>query len=251
MAHYRKYVKDDEILPVLREAAEAIRLAIVGHQRRGYSGVRETQYHLDIAADEAGTEILRSAGFGVVSEESGVTGSGLLTVVIDPIDGSTNCDRGIPFFASSFAVLRGNELIAALVVNQATGTHFESVKGGGATRDGSKIAVSLQTELGESLVSFSGWPERHLGWSQIRALGAASLECCLVADGSLDVYAVAQRSTLHPWDYLGGLLIAREAGAVVAEYRNDELITTEREGRRPIFAASQTLLDVFTIAGPL
>ncbi len=244
-------MKDDEILPILRECAEAIRLAIVGHRGRGYSGVRETQYHLDLAADEAGLGVLLPAGFKVVSEESGESGTGEWTVVIDPIDGSTNCDRGIPFFATSLAVLCRNELVAALVVNQATGTHFEAVRGAGATRDGVTIHSSAQTQLDQALVSFSGYPGRHLGWSQIRALGAASLECCLVADGSLDVYAVAQRSTLHPWDYLGGLLIAKEAGACVADYRGDELVTTAREGRRPIFAASEELLNQFLDAGAI
>jgi myo-inositol-1(or 4)-monophosphatase len=251
VARYGKDVRDDDILPILRECAEAIRLAVVGHRGRGYSGVRETQYHLDIAADNAGLAVLLPAGFEVVSEESGTSGAGEWTVVIDPIDGSTNCDRGIPFFATSLAVLHGEELVAALVVNQATGTQFEAARGSGAYRDGARIHVSGQSALDESLVSFSGWPERHLGWSQIRALGAASLECCLVADGSLDVYAVAQRSTLHPWDYLGGLLIAREAGAAVADYRGDELVTTAREGRRPVFAASPELLSTFLEAGAL
>ena len=244
-------MRDDQILPILRECAEAIRVAIIGHQRRGYSGARETQYHLDIAADEAGVAVLGAAGFQVISEESGVSGNGELTVVIDPIDGSTNCDRGLPFFATSLAVLRRRELIAALVVNQATGTHYEAVRGAGANRDGVPIHASGQSELAEAMVSFSGWPQRHLGWSQIRALGAASLECCLVAEGSLDVYAVAQRSTLHPWDYLGGLIIARESGAVVADYLNEELVVTERLGRRPIFAASDELLSIFLDAGVL
>ena len=251
MAQYRGDVRDDEILPILRECAEAIRLSIVGQSGRGYSGARETQYHLDLAADAAGLDVLLTAGFQVISEESGVSGSGEWTVVIDPIDGSTNCDRGVPFFATSLAVLRKEELVAALVVNQATGTHFEAVSGGGATRDGEVIRASGQRDLAMALVSFSGWPQRHLGWSQIRALGAASLECCLVADGTLDAFAVAQRSTLNPWDYLGGLLIATEAGAVYADYDGEELITTVMASRRPIFASSPELLSIFLSAGSL
>jgi fructose-1,6-bisphosphatase/inositol monophosphatase family enzyme len=250
-ARYREHVKDEQILPVLRECAAAISDAIEGHQRRGYSGVRETQYHLDLVADAAALKILRTAGFRVVSEESGVTGDGSLTVVVDPIDGSTNCDRGIPFFATSLAVIRNGELIASLVVNQATGTRFEAMRGAGARRDDVAIRASGLTEMDLALVSFSGLPSRHLGWAQVRALGAASLECCLVADGSLDIFAVAQRSTLSPWDYLGGLLVARESGAHVGEYRGDVLVTDERVGRRPIFAASEELLRSMLVAGPL
>ena len=63
-------------------------------------------------------------------------------------------------------------------------------------------------------MGISGFPGRHPGWAQFRALGAASLECCAVADGVLDAYMVVGRSTLYGWDYLAGLLICREVGAV-------------------------------------
>jgi myo-inositol-1(or 4)-monophosphatase len=187
----------------------------------------------------------------VVSEESGVTGNGELTVVVDPIDGSTNCDRGIPFYATSLAVMRGQELVAGLVMNQATGAVFEAQKGAGATRDGEAILPSTQRDLAQAIVGFSGLPSRHLGWAQHRALGAASLEICLVADGSLDIYAVAQRSTLNPWDYLAGMLIAREAGAVDQDYRDEELETSAAVVRRPVFACTTALLITMLNAGTL
>ena len=93
-------------------------------------------------------------------------------------------------------------------------------------------------------MSFSGLPQRYLGWAQYRSLGAASLEICLVADGSLDAFSVAHKSTLNPWDYLGGLLIAREANVVAAELDDEELVTAERVRRRPVFAATNELLTL-------
>ena len=104
-------------------------------------------------------------------------------------------------------------------MNQATGSVYEAEKGSGARRDGAPISPSGQIDIAKSIVGSSGYPTRNLGWSQNRSLGAASLEICLVADGALDVYGVAQKSGLNIWDYLGGLLIAREAGAVAADYR--------------------------------
>jgi fructose-1,6-bisphosphatase/inositol monophosphatase family enzyme len=98
-------------------------------------------------------------------------------------------------------------------------------------------------------VSFSGLPPRYLGWAQYRSLGAASLEICLVADGSLDAFTVANQATLNPWDYLGGLLIAREANTAVAELDDEELVTDERVRRRPVFAASEDLLTFLRSAG--
>jgi len=237
------------LLGPLRQCALEIREAVQRHRGRGYSGLRETQYHLDVAADEVARRVLVGAGFRVVSEESGVTGAGEYTVVVDPIDGSTNCDRGVPFFATSLAVMRGEELVAGLVMNQATGSCFEAEKGAGATRDAQAIAPSARRDVATSIMSFSGWPQRHLGWGQCRALGAASLEICLVADGSLDVYAVAQHSTLNPWDYLAGLLVLREAGGVAADYHGEELEISEMALRRPVFCATPELLAVMLAAG--
>ena len=241
----------ESLFALLRECAREIGEAIGGHRGRGYSGDRPTQYHLDVVADEVALRILLGAGFRVVSEESGVSGNGELTVVVDPIDGSTNCDRGVPFYATSLAVLRGEELVAGLVRNQATGTVFEAEKGAGALRDGEPIRTSGLANLAGALVGFSGQPDRNIGWYQSRSLGAASLEICLVADGSLDAFAVAQQSALNPWDYLAGLLIVREAGGADADYRGEELVTTSDVVRRPVIAASTDLLETLLRAGSL
>lgn len=239
----------DSLFGPLRECAVEIGEVVKAHRGRGYSGLRETQYHLDIAADEVALRVLGGTGFRIVSEESGVSGQGDLTVVVDPIDGSTNCDRGIPFYATSLAVMSDDELVAGLVVNQATGATYEAQQGSGAFRDGVAIHASGRRDLSKAIVSFSGLPSRHLGWAQLRSLGAASLEICLVADGSLDVFGVAQRSTLNPWDYLAGLLIAREAGALAQDYRGEDLDTSALVVRRPVFAATQDLLAVMLNAG--
>jgi myo-inositol-1(or 4)-monophosphatase len=239
--HYRYYVTET-LVTTLRTCAREIGDVVKSGRHDGFSGLRATQYHLDVAADEVALRVLLSAGFQVVSEESGVSGNGEFTVVVDPIDGSTNCDHGVPFFATSLAVLKGEELVAALVMNQATGTIYEAEKGSGAYRDGQVIRSSGQSDFSKSIASFSGLPARHLGWAQYRSLGAASLEICLVADGSIDVFSVANKSTLNPWDYLGGLLLVQEAGAVAAEYDGEPLVTVDRVRRRPVFAATNDLL---------
>ncbi len=243
-------MRDDPLGP-LEDCAREIGEVVTSHQGRGYSGLRESQYHLDIAADEVARRVLGGAGYRVMSEESGMSGSGEYTVVVDPVDGSTNCDRGIPFYATSLALVRAGELVGGLVVNLATGTTYRAELGSGATRDGVPISTSGRTRLEGALMSFSGYPVRRIGWSQMRALGAASLEICLVADGSLDVYAVAQGSTLHPWDYLAGLAIARESGAGVMDYRGEELVTVESVPRRPAVAATDELLAAVAAAGAL
>jgi fructose-1,6-bisphosphatase/inositol monophosphatase family enzyme len=250
VAQYRGRVNSSQ-MSALHECANEIGEAVKAHRGRGLSGERATQYHLDVAADDVARRVLGGAGFRIMSEESGVTGDGEFTVVIDPIDGSTNCDRGIPFYSTSLAVVHAGELVAALVMNQATGTVFEAEKGGGARRDGLAIVPSGETDVAKTIVGSSGYPTHNLGWWQNRSLGAASLEICLVADGSLDVYGVAQHSGLNVWDYLAGLLIVREAGAFDADYLGEELVTTDDVIRHPVFAGSRELLTFMLEAGTI
>jgi fructose-1,6-bisphosphatase/inositol monophosphatase family enzyme len=103
--------------------------------------------------------------------------------------------------------------------------------------------------LGQAIIGFSGYPPRYLGWSQYRGLGAAALDLCAVAEGVLDGYAVVGGSKLGSWDYLGGMLICTEAGAVVAEAQGRELLTLEHEDRRsPLAAATPALLEALRAA---
>ena len=73
-------------------------------------------------------------------------------------------------------------------------------------------------------------------------LGSAALDHCAVADGSLDGYTVAGGSGLRGWDYLGGLLICLEAGAVVGERHGDDLVVRDDSPRAPVAAATPDLL---------
>ncbi len=230
-------------LDVLDECVLAVREALDHLEDWGPAGTRPGQYRLDLAADAAALPILHGAGFAVLSEESGVTGdptSGLLAV-IDPVDGSTNAHRKIPFYATSICVLDAEGPLVGLVVNQASGVRYAAVRGGGAQRDGMDIGASHCGELSAAIVGISGFPGHHPGWGQFRALGAASLEFCAVADGVLDAYMVVGRSTLFGWDYLAGLLICNEAGAVVVERDGADPIVRDDLRRRPIVAATASL----------
>ena len=92
-------------------------------------------------------------------------------------------------------------------------------------------------------MGISGFPGLHPGWAQFRALGAASLECCAVAEGVLDAYLVVGRSTLYSWDYLAGLLICREVGVAEGEREGRDLIVRDTSSRRPIVAATSRLAE--------
>ncbi|HEV3370676.1 MAG TPA: inositol monophosphatase family protein [Acidimicrobiales bacterium] len=232
-----------QMLGVLDDAVQAIRQALDGLSDWGLAGTRPGQYHLDLAADGAALPILHGAGFAVLSEESGMTGESTsrFLAVIDPVDGSTNAHRKIPFYATSICVLDAEGPLVGLVVNLATGSRYAAVRGGGADRDGAALKPSGCLELSSAIVGISGFPGHHPGWAQFRTLGAASLEFCAVAEGVLDAYMLVGRSTLYGWDYLAGLLICQEAGAVVVERDGAELVVRDDAPRRPIVAATSQL----------
>lgn len=240
---------DDELVEVLVAAADAVRRALDGLDDWGPAGTRAGQYHSDLAADRVCLAVLDDAGLGWLSEESGVAHPDRpLTVLVDPVDGSTNASRGIPWFATSLCVLDGDGPRVALVVNQATGQRYGAVRGEGAwtvdpagTRRACRVTASRA--LGEAIVGLSGWPHRWLGWKQYRALGAVALDLCAVADGVLDAYIDCSPPAHGAWDYAAGTLICREAGGVVVDAFDRELMTVDHAARRtPVAAATPALL---------
>src|SRR5579864_2229678 len=96
----------DAALDVLREAAAAVRGALDVLDDWGLAGTRPGQYRSDLAADDAALAVLDKAGFGVLSEETGLHNPDRAVVVaLDPVDGSTNASRRLPWYASSLCAL--------------------------------------------------------------------------------------------------------------------------------------------------
>jgi fructose-1,6-bisphosphatase/inositol monophosphatase family enzyme len=206
---------------------------------------RRGQYKLDLAADDAALDVLHGAGLGSLSEESGRHHQDRpLVAVVDPVDGSTNASRRLPWYATSVCVVDGDGPLASVVVNLASGARFWAIREGGAFGDAGLLRPRSATELGDSIVALSGLPPVPLGWCQTRAMGACALDLCAVASGAFDGYFDATRPAAHgPWDYLGGLHVCREAGAHVADAGGAELVVIDHEARRsPIAAASAELL---------
>jgi fructose-1,6-bisphosphatase/inositol monophosphatase family enzyme len=144
----------------------------------------------------------------------------------------------VPFYSTSICVLDAEGPRVGVVTNQATGQRYAAVRGGGAEKDGQAIAPSGCQDLGGAIVGIF-----HPGWAQYRALGAASLECCAVAEGVLDAYLVVGRSTLYSWDYLAGLLICREVGVAEEEREGRDLVVRDDSTRRPVVAATKQLAE--------
>jgi myo-inositol-1(or 4)-monophosphatase len=237
----RDAITPDDLLALFDVASAAQRgaLATLSATERRARTDRPGQYQLDLVADAAIMPVLASAGLRVLSEESGWSGraDAAITVVVDPVDGSTNCSRHLPYWAISLCAVDAHGPLCALVQNGATGARYTAVRGKGATLDGALLTPSATVDVGRAVVAISGWPGTALGWRQFRALGSAALALCDVAAGHVDGYLDGTTDQHAPWDYLGGLLVCREAGAPVVDARGRDLEVLDADERRQLIAA--------------
>ena len=242
--------------------AADIRTALGGVDDWGLSGQKDTQYHHDVAANDAAIDRLLDAGVGVLSEETGLHEPDReVVVVIDPVDGSTNASHGLPWYATSLCAVRDGFAEAALVMNLATGTTYRAQPGVGASRDGIPLSgqrsrLDMQRgpsevqrgpsevqSLSDAIIACSGLPLSEQRWRQFRVMGACALDMCAVADGSFDAYFDC--GDAHGvWDYLGALVVCREAGLEAVDAFGRDLVILDPEARRaPIVAATPELLS--------
>jgi myo-inositol-1(or 4)-monophosphatase len=231
----------------LHRAADAVAVVLAANSDWGASGEREGQYAVDLDADRACLDVLYGAGYRVLSEESGVTGppgsSSAPVVVVDPIDGSTNASRHVPWFASALCLVDDDGPAVGVVVNHATGDRFTAVRRGGAERNGAVIRPSGATELAASILGMSGLPTHHYGWAQFRAMGASAPDICSVACGVTDAWCDMIDGGHGVWDYLASVLVVEEGGGAVAEVFDRDLCVLDHAARRsPVVAATPELL---------
>jgi fructose-1,6-bisphosphatase/inositol monophosphatase family enzyme len=177
---------------------------------------------IDRFAEDAILGMIRDHGYdwNIYSEEAGALDhDGDLTLIIDPIDGTHNAINGIPFYSTSMALMetRSGIVKEAVVMNLATGQMYHATRGEGAYRDGIKI-FSRELDLDEAVVSsYIGpeakkWAHELMNWPmRTRYFGSISLEVCLVASGSLDMFVMFGRIP-RLTDIAASTLILQEAG---------------------------------------
>jgi fructose-1,6-bisphosphatase/inositol monophosphatase family enzyme len=236
-------VVSPQLVDLVARTGDAVVAALQDWVDWGLSGARAGQYVSDLTADRAAHEVLDAAGVGVLSEESGVVRSEAdVLVIIDPLDGSTNASRRLSWWATSICAIDGFGPAASLVVDLVHGHRYTATRGQGALRDGEPIRPSKVTDPTDAMVGISGLPPRSLGWRQFRALGAAALDLCAVADGRLDAYVDCSPDAHGVWDYAGALLVCREAGATIVDALGRDLIVADPDARRtPVAAATSEL----------
>jgi myo-inositol-1(or 4)-monophosphatase len=194
---------------------------------------------VDKAAEAAIIETLREAypNYGILAEESGITAGqggrdGEYQWIIDPLDGTTNFIHGLPQYAVSIALAKGNVIEQAVVFDPNRNELFTASKGAGAFLNERRIRVSRRTKLGEALIG-TGFPYRMFDKIDLylaifkelaektagqRRPGAASLDLAYVACGRYDGF---WEFGLSPWDMAAGALLISEAGVLISDLRGD------------------------------
>jgi myo-inositol-1(or 4)-monophosphatase len=165
----------------------------------------------------------------ILAEESGATGKGPLTWVIDPLDGTHNYLRGIPHFSVSIALLEKGVPIHAVVFDPLRDELYTASKGDGAYLNDRRMRVSKRENLGGAMIA-TGFPFRQrehltaqldmtralLGQGEdIRRSGSAALDLAYVAAGRYDGYF---EIGLKPWDMAAGVLLVHEAGGRYCDF---------------------------------
>lgn len=238
-------VTTEDPLPTLLAVADAITGLVertpLAERRRVAGGHRE-QFAIDVTANDLAVRLLTQQGFGVLSEESGRhLWESPIRVVLDPIDGSTNCIRGLPNYGPSLCAVDEAGPVAAVVTNIPAGTTYTARRGNGSTKNGATLTPVVADRL--EIVG-TGDPNEALEpgvWTRLS--GASAHDLCLVAEGVLDGY-VDIHNTQSIWDYIGALLILTESGAVVQERAGRALFAFDAVADRQLIAApSPDLFD--------
>ncbi|MFL6204489.1 MAG: inositol monophosphatase family protein [Acidimicrobiales bacterium] len=225
---------------ILEGCADAIEEALADLDVWSQPAGRPTQFECDVVADVAATSYLLEHGCGVISEES--TASRLdrdVIVVVDPIDGTGNAVRGLPWFGPSLCALVEGRPVVSHVRNLATGERFDAEAGAGATHEGLAARPSRATAVHGALVGVSGPAPPELA-AQGRALGAVAFALCAVAVGALDGFVDFDQDHHRCWDHLAGVLTCVEAGAIVTDAAGRDLHDLHH-ARAPVAAGTAPL----------
>ena len=185
---------------------------------------------IDAAAERVILERFDGVDASIVSEEVGERGSGGTRIVIDPIDGSLNAKRGIPFFSLSIAVASGDtmgDVDFAFVHDFGSGEEWTARRGGGAFLNGEPLGpqrpkeriellafeATLTREVADKAAAFNGIAYRF------RIMGSLALSLCHLAAGRLD--AVCSLKSYRSVDVAAGQLLVREQGLAIANADGD------------------------------
>jgi myo-inositol-1(or 4)-monophosphatase len=191
---------------------------------------------------------------GIIGEEgAAVESKSGITWVIDPLDGTVNYFYGLPGWNVSIAAKDADGSVVGVVVAPTINSTWWASRGGGAFFNGSKIKTNEPVEFNRAFigtgfqydVAHRGRQIENVGRMlplirDIRRNGAAAVDICSVAMGSLDAYF---EDGLKEWDWAAASLVATEAGARFGLYGQAPYMTTLAAGPT-LFAELEGFLNL-------
>ncbi|TXH01313.1 MAG: inositol monophosphatase [Candidatus Moraniibacteriota bacterium] len=178
--------------------------------------------------------------------------------IIDPIEGTTNFARNIPFFATQIAYVESNIVICSAVYLPILQELYTATRGKGAYCNGVKISVGSVANLNQAVVNVGkGTGVDNLTWwgntmSHLapltrtnRLYGSTGIDICYVASGKLDLHI---NHGSHNYDYAPGSLIAEEAGASVTNFSGKNWQLTDSD---IVISNTKLVKELFTRCIPL
>ncbi|HSW75998.1 MAG TPA: inositol monophosphatase family protein [Candidatus Saccharimonadales bacterium] len=218
--------------PIIKKAGDMV----MSHFRGSLQIQRKKDLSVVTNIDVMSQEILLHGlcralpGSGFIAEEAKQHEIKEFTWVIDPIDGTKNFVRGLPYFCINVALMQHKEVIAAVTYFPAMDEWFYAQKGAGAWRNGVRLDMTQRNwSQAGALVVVSDFRLRHcelLGkikhqlkhiehGVRFRVCGAAALDLAYCASGSYDAVLF---ENLKWWDAAGGTLLITEAGGTICQY---------------------------------
>jgi myo-inositol-1(or 4)-monophosphatase len=218
--------------PIIQKAGDLVMLHFRHNLTIQWKKDLSIQTNVDLLSEELLKrelcEALPSSGF--IAEESVSQDIEPYVWVIDPIDGTKNFARGLPYFCINVALTRGDDVIAAVTYQPVLGEWFYAQKGHGAWRNGVRLSLNQQGwKTAGALVVASDYQVRHASLLRrvkdelkslehgvrFRVCGAAALDLAYTAAGSFDAVIF---ENLGWWDAAAGVLLVTEAGGTVSQY---------------------------------
>ena len=192
-------------------------------------------------------------GFTLVSEELGVRPGGETWVVLDPIDGSINAKRGLPFFSLSVAVAEGptmGDVTFGYVYDFGSGEEWTAERGRGARLNGEPLRGEPPKDRIEILALEATRTDLVAGHTpslvdfvhRLRIFGSLAISLCHLADGRVD--AVCSLKAARAVDIAAAQLLVRERGYAIdlPQAPPFEAAPLDLEGRSRVVAAGTTRL---------
>ena len=228
-----------DLIKIIKKAGKILKEGFYTDKNITFKAKKDLVTQFDVAVEKYLKKKFskRFKNFNIIAEESDNTNIEFNnSIIIDPIDGTTNFVNGVPHTAISVGVYKDKKPYLAIVYNPILDELYTAKIGKGAYLNGKKLKVSLEDNFQKSLLATgfpytSGSDENDLNdvvkkikdvlplCQDLRRLGSASLDLCYVAKGTYEGY---YEMNLKPWDVSAGVLILTEAGGIVSNISGGE-----------------------------